>query len=335
MSSLLKSGTVALGALALSCAGVKLPSSLQSVVEPTMTPRATPEKQEVDCDNLKTQPSEEEEYALGGAIALNWVQRGGGLVPQDKNEKLVRYLNVVGKNLGAQSARPNLRWTFGILQSEDTFNAISAPGGYVFVTMKLLRGVENEAQLAGVLAHEIAHVTSRHVLTHYTQTKVSECERAAKIGGVVSGVKQLAGYLPSGVATNLLAHARSGGGPLDLDHHVELLTGFTDTVVKNISEVGFGKDEEFSADEQAARLMVSAGYDPREFTEFLAKIPDGGGVFAHHPSKKDRVKKLVALLKENQGSGTGFSEFAAGTDGLVQPALPAEYGSAMATRPQR
>src|SRR5438067_1721138 len=97
-----------------------------------------------------------EERALGGAVALNWVHRSTGLLLEGKEAvELNRYLNQVGKNLALQSERPGLEWTFGVLNTDEV-NAYSAPGGYVMLSRGLLRLIESEAALAGVLAHEIA-----------------------------------------------------------------------------------------------------------------------------------------------------------------------------------
>lgn len=283
-------------------------------------------QERAECQKLSEPPSVEEEYALGGAVALNWVQRGGGLVPVASDEKLIHYLNVVGKNLGAQSQRPTLRWTFGVLKTTESFNAISAPGGYVFVTRGLLQGVENEAQLAGVLAHEIAHITGKHVLTRYSKLKVSQCERAvnSRENGKLVGNFKLANITPR-FSQELGGVLGQWNGVLDLDHHLELLGNFADTAVRDLSEKGLDKEEEYAADEEAVRLLVSAGYDPREYLEFLAKIPDGSNSFAKHPKKVDRVKRLVALLEKSPPASEEFPDTLAGTEGLVQPALPPEF----------
>jgi beta-barrel assembly-enhancing protease len=323
--ALLKLSVVGLGALTLSCAGVQVrntPNGPRLLVNDSKADAPSGKEDRSDCDKLGALPSDAEEYALGGSIALTWVQRNGGLVSLgDKdNEKLVRYLNVVGKNLGAQSSRPELKWTFGILQNEKSFNALSAPGGYVFVTLGLLRGMDNEAQLAGVLAHEIAHVTKRHVLTRYTETKVKVC----KVNSVVSGVmKTVAVSSDRTLADELLSLSRRGGS-LNLDEHPELLESMTDKVIGGLDKLGVGKDEEFAADEEAIRLLASAGYDPREYLDVLAKIPERGNSFANHPSKSDRVKRVVAAINAKPDSNDGFQEFAAGTEGLVQPPLPPE-----------
>jgi predicted Zn-dependent protease len=318
-----------LGALALSCSSVRnLPISgtagklLQSAGTAVDVLVDTSE-----CEKLAAPPSVEEEYALGGAVALNWVKRGGGLLGSGE-EKLVRYINVVGRNLGAQSPRPTLRWTFGVLRTTESFNAVSSPGGYAFVTLGLLRGVENEAQLAGVLAHEIAHITSKHALTRYSQVKVSQCKLAVGTKAVTSNAGL---FLSSSGVQELVGLLQGGNGTLDLDHHVELLGGLTEAFVDTVAAKGLGQDDEFAADEQAVRMLMSAGYDPREYIEFLGKIPDSGSSFSNHPRKADRVKKLVALLEKAEKPGAGFSELTANPELWVQPPLPPEFDSVKGT----
>ncbi|MFL5347859.1 MAG: M48 family metalloprotease [Hyalangium sp.] len=323
-----------LGALALSCTGVHVRelSEFKGLTDAADT-LSSSKDDEAQCVKLNALPSEEEEYTLGGAIALNWVSRGNGLVPLNQNEKLVRYINVVGKNLGAQSSRPLLTWTFGVLQTDQTFNALSAPGGYVFVTRGLLRGVENEAQLAGVLAHEIAHVTGRDVLKHYTETKVAECKRAAGVNRFRKAGQQAGLNVNLNGAEALLSIAKSGG-PFDPKLYPQVFAGLADSVVDTLVNGGLSENEEFAADAEAVRLMVSAGYDPQEYLDFLAKLPDNSTVFSHHPRKVDRRKRLVTFIRENQNSQGGFSEFAPGTEGLVQPPLPPEFASVKKTAAQ-
>ena len=298
----LLSGVAALGLLATSCKAVRgyVPNdAIEGLEAVEAVRRAAPDTSH--CDGLDASIAVTEEYALGGAVAINWVQRGGGLmVTDDPGLKLHHFVNLVGKNLAAQSPRPTLRWTFGVLQDTQAFDAVSAPGGYVFVTRRLLQGVENEAQLAGVLAHEIAHITSKHALTRYGQVKVQQCEKDA--------------------------WGKAIGGALDLDLNPEMLTKLTDKAVDSIVENGFGKEDEFAADELAVRLMVSAGYDPQEFLRFLGKIPDSRGVFANHPRKVDRVKRLVALLEAAKKTPENeFPELPASTAGFAKPPLPAEF----------
>ncbi len=290
----------ALGLLATSCKGMRMPSlnSPNSVLQAADTVGRSA-SDSAECDKLNAEIAVSEEYALGGAVAINWVQQGGGLMMTDEaGTKLHHFVNLVGRNLAAQSPRPTLRWTFGVLQDTQTFNAASAPGGYVFVTQRLLQGVDNEAQLAGVLAHEIAHITAKHALTLYGQVKVKQCKKNAWGRGV--------------------------GGLLDLNSSPEVLTKLTDNVVDAIG-TGFREDDEFAADALAVRLMASAGYDPWEFIRFLGKIPERGPFLPNHPPKVDRVKRLVALLEAAKNSTDELPELPASTDGLAKPPLPAEF----------
>src|SRR5688572_5332439 len=150
-----------------------------------------------ECEKLRDlQIAYDEEVALGGAVAVNVVGGHGGLMIGDKGTpeyELTRYVNMVGKNLAAQSTRPTLDWTFGVLNS-DEFNAFAAPGGYVFVTSGLLKQVENEAQLAGVLGHEIAHITGRHALTVYSSVKANQCQTALAADAGGSLASQATGF---------------------------------------------------------------------------------------------------------------------------------------------
>jgi predicted Zn-dependent protease len=74
-----------------------------------------------------------------------------------------RYVNQLGRWISLQSTRPNLPWTFAVLD-DPGFNAFAAPGGYIYVTKGLIDRVADEAEVAGILAHEIVHVTSKHHL---------------------------------------------------------------------------------------------------------------------------------------------------------------------------
>lgn len=341
MNGFRKLSLAGLGALALSCNGVQVRDvpAFKGLTDAAHT-LGSGKEDDAECVKLNAPPSEEEEYTLGGAIALNWVNRGNGLVPLDSNEKLVRYINIVGKNLGAQSSRPLLTWTFGVLQTDQAFNAFSAPGGYVFVTRELLRGVENEAQLAGVLAHEIAHVTNRDVLKQYTATKVAECQRAATANRYSKAGQQLGVNVNMSWTESLVSIAKDGG-LLDPKRYPQVFAGLTDAVVDKLINGGLSEEQEYAADAEAVRLMVSAGYDPREYLDFLAKLPDNSTVFSHHPRKVERRKRLVALLKENPNSPKKdpnaqeeFPEFAPGSAGLVQPPLPPEFASLKKTAAQ-
>lgn len=102
-------------------------------------------------------PSDADEEKLGREIAGRLL----GAAPLVNDDAVQRYVNQVGRYVAARSSRPDLNWTFGVIESA-TVNAFAAPGGYVFVTRGLYAMLQSEAELAGVLGHEIAHVTERH-----------------------------------------------------------------------------------------------------------------------------------------------------------------------------
>src|SRR5512135_2650810 len=114
-------------------------------------------------------PDESEEIAIGRQIAGDLL----GAAPLVKDARLQKYVNQVGEWVASQSERPDLPWHFGVIQSED-LNAFAAPGGYIFVTLGLYRLMQNEADLAGVLGHEIGHVIRKHHLKILQQSKLVE-----------------------------------------------------------------------------------------------------------------------------------------------------------------
>jgi predicted Zn-dependent protease len=318
------------GALTLACGGMRLPS-LPTTAEgwaqaagETAGTTISGLREASECAKLRSQVSVEEEYTLGGAVALNWVAAGDGLMLGESHKPLQRYLNRVGKNLAAQSTRPSLRWTFGVLADQKTFNAASAPAGYVFVTRRLLQEVENEAQLAGVLAHEIAHVTLKHALTRYDDIKVGKCKAAiAARKGSELYTQNGGDYTPETV--DIFVNAIESSGAIDLDKHDGVLDMFADELAGFISKYGFEPGDEHTADAEALRLLVSAGYDGEEYIRFLGKLPKAKGLgFSHHPSNEERQKQLRAQLAQARGDRDTFSELSA-TQGLKKPALPKEF----------
>ncbi|MEW5742340.1 MAG: M48 family metalloprotease [Myxococcota bacterium] len=274
-----------------------------------------------------------EERSIGGAVALNLAIRAGPVYTElspavanlnasqltdygKKIEKsaekappgagpktdLNKYLNTLGLQLAALSERPTLPWTFAVLDSNDA-NAFSAPGGYVFVTRGMLKKLENEAQLAGVLAHEIGHVTGRHAIKAYQGSKKLSCYCAHFGGKALDGaVKGAMGSLGDSVkalpfAAEVLKSI--GGSTFDPD---SLSGGFieflADKAGDTIYNEGLGKDFEFDADRTAARIMVFAGYDTKEFEKLLSKLPDGGGFLTPHPANAERIKVVSEVRGE-------------------------------------
>jgi predicted Zn-dependent protease len=211
--------------------------------------------------NLKS-PSKADEIKLGREITGNLL----GAAPLVKDEALQKYVNEVGRWIASQSERPDLPWHFGVIESED-INAFSAPGGFVMITKGLYRKLENEAQLAGVLGHEIGHVVKKH------QLKVLQKQQLLSMG---------AGLL---------------GGKLGKDNQT------IQKVIGSGAEIcarGLDKDAEFEADRMGMTLATRAGYEPYGLPEVLQTISqvskNDGSVallFKTHPAPDDRLTRLA------------------------------------------
>lgn len=204
--------------------------------------------------------SQEEEIVIGRQIAGNLL----GAAPLVKDNRLQKYVNNVGRWVAIQSERPDLPWHFGVIESDD-INAFAAPGGYIFITRGLYKQLTNEASLAGVLAHEIAHVVRQHHLKILQQSKLVD------LGG------------------KLVAQEVGGN-----DQAQKVIGSGAEIVARSLD-----KNAEFEADRMAVVLATRAGYDPYSFAEVLQQIghvaPDDGSVallFKTHPLPADRLDKL-------------------------------------------
>jgi predicted Zn-dependent protease len=169
---------------------------------------------------------EPEEIEIGEGVVETLL----GARPLLDDPELQRYVNTVGRWVAQQSERPDLPWHFGVNDS-DHINAFAAPGGFIIVTRGMMRQLRNEAELAGVLGHEIAHVTQKHHL------------RALRKSAVVS-------LLGEGVS--------AAAGDSQHAEIVKKLVGPT----KELYARGLDKADEYEADRIGAVLAARAGYDP-------------------------------------------------------------------------
>ena len=109
--------------------------------------------------------STQREIAIGSEASPKFLEEYGGEIP---STKIKQYVSDLGQRLAAQSERPELPWEFHVIDSQ-VINAFALPGGKVFISRGLMAKMTNEAQLAGVLGHEIGHVTAQHVGQRMTQ----------------------------------------------------------------------------------------------------------------------------------------------------------------------
>jgi Zn-dependent protease with chaperone function len=285
-------------------------------------------KQKYDeCVTFSEKPiSYPEEVAIGGAIALALGAKSQGgvfvevspeianlsTIPKGKYDKakpapgtgpktdLTKYLNTLGKGLAAASERPTIEWVFVVLESP-TPNAFSAPGGYVFVTTGMLKQVQNEAQLAGILGHEIGHVTGKHALEAYKKSKLVSCLSAyfgEKAGD--AAVSQVLGPLARdvgriGFAGDVLASLKV---PIFDPNKLSgpFVKYITNKIVDWLTADGYGTHETY-ADAVATRVVNFSGYDVAEYEKVVAGLPEGVGSIKH-PSNKERLAAIAEAKKE-------------------------------------
>ncbi|ADE12274.1 peptidase M48 Ste24p [Sideroxydans lithotrophicus ES-1] len=207
--------------------------------------------------------NEPQEISLGEGIASNLL----GAAPLLDNPPVQEYVNRVGRWLTLQTERPDLPWQFGVLDDNDV-NAFSAPGGYVFITKGLLAQMNSEAELAGVLAHEISHVLRKHHL------------QAIKKG---ARTELLADLANDAIRSN-------GGDP----RFSKLVSAGTEVYAR-----GLDKQDEFEADRMGVVIAARAGYDPYGLPAVLQTLqsinPSDSSValmFKTHPALADRLSLL-------------------------------------------
>lgn len=204
---------------------------------------------------------EGDEVKIGRYIAGNLL----GAAPLVDDAALQAYVNRVGRWVAAQSERPGLPWTFGVIESNDV-NAFAAPGGYIFVTRGLYALLRDEAELAGVLAHEVGHVIQKHHLKVMQKSQLI------------------------GAGSDLLAR-RLGSK----DDRVKAMIGSGAEIMAR----GLDKDAEFEADRIGVVLATRAGYDSYGLPAVLQEIghlgADSGAVallFKTHPHPDERLARL-------------------------------------------
>lgn len=282
MKTILKYGAVAVLGAACSAAGAFDFGDLDKLKKEIQVPAAQPQQQPaqqpaaqllqqlpvspqvVNVVKEAVGPSEQEEIAIGRQIAGNLL----GASPLVKDAQLQQYVNSVGRWVASQSERPDLPWHFGVIDSNDV-NAFAAPGGYVFVTLGLYRMLQNEADLAGVLAHEVGHVIRKHHLKILQQSKLLEAGSNA---------------LTSSVGNNDVAQKLIGSG-------AEIMSRSLD------------KNAEFEADSIGVVLATRAGYDSYGLPSVLQQIghiaKNEGSVallFKTHPQPEARLDRLSVAM---------------------------------------
>lgn len=211
--------------------------------------------------------SEADEIELGKGISANLL----GASPLVNDAELQNYVNRVGRWIALHSDRPNLPWRFGVLEDDD-INAFATPGGYILLTRGMLIRMRDEAELAGVLAHEISHVVEKHALTT---------------------MKQGAKWGLGADALNLYAESKGKEG------YSKVVNAGTEIYTR-----GLDKEDEYAADRAGVVLAARAGYDPYGLPSVLQTLasinPKDGAValmFKTHPDTGERLQLVTDTME--------------------------------------
>jgi predicted Zn-dependent protease len=221
--------------------------------------------------------TEAEERQLGDQVSLKLRTRFGVY----QNPAVTKYVTLVGDTLAAQSSRPKLDWKFIVLDT-DGVNAYAAPGGIIHITRGLLGLMKSEAQLAGVLGHEITHVTEKHTVHAIQRSKA-----------ITMGSQQ------------------AGSGSL----RNELIAKVANKAFEDLFDGAFSREDEGRADENGVRLANKVGYAPSGLVDALKALDarnngrdQRNGLFASHPATKDRIAKLESQIASEKLAGTALAE---------------------------
>lgn len=254
---------------------------LRNILRAIPTPGSSSTPQQLAPEpSMFQETSEQDEIRIGRQLAGNLL----GAAPLVKDDALQGYVNRVGRWVASQSERPNLKWHFGVIDT-DSINAFALPGGYVFITRGLLRVLGTEAELASVLGHEIGHVTMKHHLKIFQQSKTMD------------------------FASSLLGQQVDRGG---------LQGAAIQTMLGKGAEAlarGLDKDAEYEADRLGVVLATRAGYDPYAMAGVLQKLARANPreaslalLFKTHPLPQDRLEKLGDAMRDS------FDRYADGKD---------------------
>ncbi len=226
----------------------------------------------VTSDDIKV------EIEFGRSIAARIL----GRLKLSPDRKLNKYVALTGQALARNSARSELQFHFAVLES-DAVNAFSAPGGYVFVTRGAIELMHDESELAAVLAHEIAHITERHI--------VKELNIKAADLSATSGVAKILG----------------GGGS-------SLQVAFFQTVDKAVEMLfqrGFKMQDEIAADTVGTTLLAQTGYNPAALISYMLRVDAHlksvkDQTYVTHPPTRERMDALSNYLRKNDLTTVAF-----------------------------
>jgi beta-barrel assembly-enhancing protease len=220
--------------------------------------------------------AEDDQDDLGQAVAIGATNRW----PLFDKPALTKYVTLVGLAVASQSSDPGGNWVFGVLDTPDV-NAYSGPNGYILITRGAIAAMEDESELAGILAHEIAHVVNRDGLEAVKNAKVNEA-------------------LMKGLSA--------------ADQRFAVFNQVSDKLIEKILTSGYSQQQETNADSTGEKLLIAAGYDPNGLVKFLKRAEQrkgtgGGKLFSTHPGTADRIAKISAQIGSAKPGATNKERF--------------------------
>lgn len=227
--------------------------------------------------------TEPEEIQMGDGISAMIL----GASPLYPDQNLQRYVNKVGRWVASQSSRPDLPWAFAVIDTP-TINAFALPGGKVFISAGLVAKLASESELAGVLAHEIAHVMQKHQITAIQSTRRTglaqeglQSYASDRLGKTSVGSNAFTGAIANAAASEAIDLVKNGLLLRPLDRSLE-----------------------YDADRLGALLLAKAGYDPYGLIVVLQKLAalkpedsSGSISMSTHPTATDRLSELEKSTK--------------------------------------
>lgn len=239
----------------------------------TQTNEVTGEKQRVGG------VTSQQEIALGLQATPQMLQQYGG---ESRDPRLNALVDRIGQRVVAQSSasKSPYQYEFHLLDDEKTINAFALPGGQIFMTEALLKRLNSEAQVAGVLGHEVGHVVGRHGAEHIAKQQLTQG---------LTGAAVLASYDPN--------------NPNSVRNAAVI------AAVGQLVNLKYGRDDELESDKLGVQFMSEAGYDPRAMIRVMEVLRDAGGggrtpeFFASHPNPENRIGKIQQAIKDEFPQG--------------------------------
>src|SRR5688572_22514527 len=214
--------------------------------------------------------SPEMEDEMGRTVAIAATNRW----PIYENPELNEYVTLVGLTLASASARPDGNWVFGVLNTPE-IGAYSGPNGYIMVTRGAIATMQDESELAGVLAHEMGHVINRDGLEAVKKARLTEAALEAASTA---------------------------------DRRVAEFNERSNMLVEKVLTSGWSQPQETKADSDAIGLLREAGYDPSGLPRFLARMQQRGGAggakpVGTHPGAGGRIARTDWESGGGRGGG--------------------------------